>query len=299
MNETAQRAHYVLPAANFFEQDDLYITFPDHFPYPFAQWSHKVVEPPKMTRAQWEIFLRLSRHMRIPVLNQRALDLLFRAGDLLGKMTGNPGRFSFDPKNYYKLLLGMMGKVKFSQLMKNPHGVKAGDIKFGAALRKLATPSRKIDVAPRDFINEMARAVPILKMSKQMPFILISGERSPHTKNTSLRGLRSLMEKQSENFARINSEDASSLSIREGATVEISTDKGSLKIRARVTDQIRKGVISIGHGWGRKLSHPDMQRTGEEQGVNVNLLTDDSRLDPLVGMPIYNSIPCRVRKCTG
>jgi formate dehydrogenase len=299
MNETAQRAHYVLPAANFFEQDDLYITFPDHFPYPFAQWSHKVVEPPEMTRAQWEIFLDLSRHMRIPILNQRTLDLLFRAGNLLGKMTGNPGRFSFDPKNYYKLLLGMMGKIKFYELMKNPHGVKAGDIVFGAALRKLATPSRKIDVAPCDFINEMVRALPILKMSKQMPFILISGERSPHTKNTNLRGLTSLLDKQPENFARINSEDAASLSIHDGDTLEISTDKGTVKIKAMITDKIRKGVISIGHGWGRKPFHPDMPRAGKQEGVNVNLLTDDSRLEPLVGMPIYNSIPCRVRKCAG
>ena len=30
MNETAQKADFVLPATNFFEKDDLYIIFPDH-----------------------------------------------------------------------------------------------------------------------------------------------------------------------------------------------------------------------------------------------------------------------------
>lgn len=295
MNETAQRAHYILPTANFLEKDDLYITFPDHFPCPFAQWSHKVVEPPFEAMAEWEIFRDLSRCMCLPILNQRPLDLIFKLGDMVGRMIGRPGACSFTPPNYYSLLLGLMGKVKFRRLMSNPHGIKAGEIQFGAALRRLATPSHKVEVAPREFAEEIAKAVAV-SCTDKFPFRLITGERSPHTKNTNLRGVGALTKNQSENFARINSQDAASLSVREGDMVVVSTANGSLEIQARVTDDIRKGVISIGHGWGRKLCHPDSTHVSEPHGVNANVLTGDASLDALSGMPVYNSLPCSIQK---
>ncbi|MBI4830987.1 MAG: molybdopterin-dependent oxidoreductase, partial [Candidatus Lindowbacteria bacterium] len=273
MNETAQIAHFILPAANFFEKDDLYITFPDHFPQPFAQWSHKVVEPPEEARAEWEIFRDLSRRMGVPILNQWPLDIMFRLGESLGKAAGQSHRFGFNPKNYYRMLLGMMSKVKFSMLMTNPHGVSAGKVDSGVALRRMATPSRKIELAPQEFVAAIAKANPP-PVEQRAPFILISGERSPHTKNTNLRGLKSLTSRQRENFVRINPEDAASLSIVDADIVEISTARGSLKIKAKVDDSVRRGVVSIGHGWGRRVFHPDSKDASEEQGENVNQLTD-------------------------
>jgi formate dehydrogenase len=296
MNETAQKADFVLPAASFFEKDDLFILFPDHFPHPFAQWKHKVVDPPDEVKPEWEIFRDLSRHMGVPILNQWPMELLFRAGEGIGRMIGKAERFSFDPKNYYKLLLGALGKVKFRTLMKNPHGVKVGDIQFGAALKRMATPSKKIDLAPHDFVEALRRATTLPKPSERFPFILITGERSPHTKNTQLRGVNSLTKKQSGNSLRISSEDAASLSVDDGDLVEVSTPRGAAAVRASVTVDIRPGVVSLTHGWGRRLFHPETQPTAEEQGTSANLLTDDEDLDCLSGMPVFNAIPCSVRR---
>ena len=72
MNETSQKADYVLPVANFFEKDDIYLTFPDHLPYPFAQWSHKVVDPPGEAKAEWEILGELSRSREAGAERRRA-----------------------------------------------------------------------------------------------------------------------------------------------------------------------------------------------------------------------------------
>jgi formate dehydrogenase len=296
MNETAQKADFVLPATNFFEKDDLYIIFPDHFPYPFAQWKHKVVEPPDEVKPEWEIFRDLSRHMGVPVLNQWPMELMFRGGEALGKMLGTPDRFAFDPRNYYRLLLSALGKVKFGKLMKNPHGVKAGEIRFGAALKRMATPSKKIEVAPADFVEELKRVDPPAEHPEQFPLLLITGERSPHTKNTQLRGVKSLTKKQSGNSLRINTADAASASIQDGDMAEVVTENGTATVRAHVTEDIRPGVVSLTHGWGRRLFHPETQTSPEQQGTNANLLTDDENLDELCGMPVYNSIPCTVRR---
>ena len=60
-----------------------------------------------------------------------------------------------------------------------------------------------------------------------------------------------------------------------------------------MTTHIRKGVDSMSHGWGRLIMHPE--KNGMElQGANANELTDDMELDPVVGMPTYNAIPCSI-----
>jgi anaerobic selenocysteine-containing dehydrogenase len=102
--------------------------------------------------------------------------------------------------------------------------------------------------------------------------------------------------RQTGTFLRINQQDADALSISDGAVVEVSTRSGSAEVPARVTTDIRPGVVSMPHGWGRKLFHPEIQTDVEVHGVSDNLLTDDVELDTLTGMPIYNAIPCAVRR---
>lgn len=189
-----------------------------------------------------------------------------------------------------------MGKVKFGKLMRNPHGIKAADIRFGAALKRMATRSKKLDVAPDDFVKALKQVAAPPERSEQFPLILITGERSPHTKNTQLRGVARLTKRQSGNALRISAEDAASVSVSDGDLVEVSTSHGATSVVTMVTNDIRPGVVSLQHGWGRRLFHPEEQPATEQQGVSANLLTGDENLDPLSGMPRFNAIPCAVRR---
>jgi len=274
MNETSQKADYVLPVANFFEKDDIYLTFPDHLPYPFAQWSHKVVDPPGEARAEWEILGELSRHVKQEPTTEAA----------------------FEPKKTFGMMLPALGKIDFQELMDSPHGLKLDDIEFGAALKRISTESGKLDVAPADFVAALQQVSPPPKHSERFPLLLLTGERTPHTKTTNFRSARRLTARQSGAFLRISSEDAAALSISDADLVEVSTPSGRALVPAKVTDDIRPGVVSMPHGWGRKLFHPEAQTEVRLQGESDNLLTDDVELDALTGMPIYNSIPCSVRK---
>jgi anaerobic selenocysteine-containing dehydrogenase len=274
MNETSQIADYVLPAANFFEKDDIYLTFPDHLPYPFAQWSHKVVDPPGEARAEWEILGGLSRSMK-----EQA-----------------PEGESFEPKRTFGMMLPALGQIDFQELLDSPHGLKLRDVEFGAALDKIATPSGKVDVAPADLVAALQAVDPPRTGPEQFPLLLLTGERTPHTKTTNFRGARRLTARQSGTFLRISSRDAAALSVSDGDRVEVSTRSGSVTLPARVTSDIRPGVVSMPHGWGRRLFHPEVRTEVEIQGVSDNSLTDDAELDALTGMPIYNSIPCCVRR---
>ena len=277
MNETSQKADYVLPAANFFEKDDIYLTFPDHLPYPFAQWSPRVVDPPGEAKAEWEILGDLARSTK-------------REPETEG---------SFEPKRTFGMLLPALGKIDFQELMNSPHGLKLGEVEFGAALTRISTPSGKVNVAPADFVTALQNARAPGKSSERHPLLLLTGERTPHTKTTNFRSAKRLTARQRGAFLRISAEDAAALSISDGDMVEVSTPTGSAEVPAKVTSNIRPGVVSMPHGWGRRLFHPETKTQVELQGASDNLLTDTAELDVFTGMPIYNSIQCSVRRVAG
>ena len=58
---------------------------------------------------------------------------------------------------------------------------------------------------------------------------------------------------------------------------------GALEIRAKVVDEeeILRGVLQITHGWDE---------------ANVNLITNDSIIDPVSGFPLLKSVPVKIEK---
>ena len=52
-------------------------------------------------------------------------------------------------------------------------------------------------------------------------------------------------------------------------------------MKARGTGDIVSGVVNLPHGWAT---------------ANVNLLTTETPGDPISGVPLLKSIPCRLRK---
>ncbi len=83
-------------------------------------------------------------------------------------------------------------------------------------------------------------------------------------------------------LADINPVDARARGLRSGDRVIISSSRGSIKMKANVTDTILAGVVSIPHHWA-----------GE---ANANTLVDDKNLDPVSGFPPFKSLLCQVKK---
>jgi len=294
MNETAQEADFFLPATHFFEADDLYITFPEHQPYPFAQWTPKLIEPPGEAKAPWDIFRNLSRTMNVPFLNDPFLNALFKFGESIEKWFKKPGKLTPTPENYYRILSFLLGKFRFSKLMSSPHGLKAGEIRFGKAIKKMG----KIDLSPKEFVDAFRKVEVPVTSTIDYPFTLISNERLMRSKCTNLRGLSALTSKVKDNFIRIHPQDAESAKIEDGKNVRVETKNGAVVVRAKIDFKIRQGVVSIPPGWGRDLMHPDKEGA-VTVGANANLLTDDENLDSLTGMPRYNAIPCSLKSYRG
>jgi anaerobic selenocysteine-containing dehydrogenase len=96
-----------------------------------------------------------------------------------------------------------------------------------------------------------------------------------HSQFRNIPRLRKLMP---DPLVDINPADAAPRGIKSGNLVSISTPRGSIKMKARVTDAILAGVVSLPHMW-----------PGD---ANVNALVNDRTLDPISGF-----IPCKSQLC--
>ena len=85
-----------------------------------------------------------------------------------------------------------------------------------------------------------------------------------------------------EPLVEINPSDAEPRGIESGDTVIIKSPRGSIRLKAGVTDTILPGMVMVPHQW-----------PGE---ANVNLLIDDQNLDPISGFAPFKSQLCQVTK---
>ena len=88
----------------------------------------------------------------------------------------------------------------------------------------------------------------------------------------------------------INSTDATARGIRDGDTVVVFNDRGSMQREARVTERVPAGVLALPQGpWFEP--EPD----GLDRGGSVNVLTCDD-IDRLGGSGTYNSVLVEIKK---
>jgi anaerobic selenocysteine-containing dehydrogenase len=74
---------------------------------------------------------------------------------------------------------------------------------------------------------------------------------------------------------------AKQLGISDGDMVKGETLRGSITIKAKVTEYIHPDVVSIPLGW---------------ENPNVNVLTSYEGRDPITEYPAFKSILCRVKR---
>ena len=98
------------------------------------------------------------------------------------------------------------------------------------------------------------------------------------------------------NRALIHPADAEALSIADGDQIEIGTDQGAVRLLARLTDEVRPGVVAVPHGWGHKGA--PVQRAAALPGANINEVIPGghANLEPVSGMAIMMGHEVQVRR---
>lgn len=126
--------------------------------------------------------------------------------------------------------------------------------------------------------------------AKRYPLVFNSGARPQTDFRSQHHGIEGLVKDNPEPLAEINIEDAEERGISSGDLVRVTTPRGSVTFRARVTADITKGAIECMFGGGTPVGPKAWQ------DWNVNELTDLNNYDRISGFPVYKALLCDVEK---
>jgi len=291
VNETNRHADYVLPAATFYERDDLPLAFLGFYTTPFVQYTDEVVPPAGEAREEWEVIDAISRRIGIAPYSAHELRRLGELGIRL------------KPKQILSLLLrtgpggdlyGLRrGGLNLKKLLKAPSGiVTEPHIPTGVLREKVRHPDHRVRLDPPQILSELQRIRTADGAGPEFPLLLI-GLRELRSHNSWMHNAPLLMRGGREHAARINAADADEHGLVDGGRVRIHSNAGSLEVGVKVTDEMTPGTVALPHGWGHRGGWQVANAAG---GANSNLLASAAPedLEPLAGMAFLNGIPVRL-----
>jgi anaerobic selenocysteine-containing dehydrogenase len=263
VTDTAAYADIVLPATMAGEHDDMMFSW-GHF---YLTINEQAIAPCGEAKSNAEIFRRLAAAMGFE-------DPQFKMGDMelaehylkwdAPQMAGIDMEY-FRRHGYFHLAVGTpddrvphangnfptpSGKVEF--LVKDAKNFVASAFRMGYEDMQSGEPVDPLPgyVPPR----ESAETNP--RLAERYPLNVIS-PKSHGFLNSCYANEKHKIKGQGEQFVMISPKDAATRSIREGDPVRVYNDRGDFEGLARVTDDVREGVIVATLGYWRSLNRSD------------------------------------------
>jgi anaerobic selenocysteine-containing dehydrogenase len=163
-------------------------------------------------------------------------------------------------------------------------GAPAGTARFAAG--GFGTPSGKVEFysaeAAAAGLGPLPDYIPPLEdtrseLAKRFPLAMISPP-ARHFLNSSFVNVTSLRAAEGEPCLDIHPDDARARGVADESYVRVFNDRGSLTLRARVTDRARRGVVVALSVWWKKLAR---------DGKNANELTRSDALTDMGKAPLF------------
>lgn len=275
MTPTAALADYVLPAALWPEVNQIV-----EMPYVVenAVLAQQKVAQVGECRQDEDIMIDLARRLGLPGSEEDLEGILGQRLEPLGVgFEGLKERYGIFPPHRYR---------KFED-------------------KGFRTPSRKVELYCKalerlgydplpSFKPTRGSASGISGNAKDYPYMLTTGARRRHFFHSEGRQIKSLRRRQPEPIVEMHPDTALRHEIQDGDWVRVSSPCGSVRMKARITADMLKDVISVDHGWWFP------ERGGAEYGLwesNANVLTSSAPpYDPAFGSYQLRGLACNVCK---
>ncbi|RLI05686.1 formate dehydrogenase [Candidatus Bathyarchaeota archaeon] len=267
MTRTAELADIVLPAATSFEKTGL--TAYPAARTPFVLLEQKVIEPIGEAWPDWKFWFELGR--KLGYKEEFVWEDVEEAIDEQIKPSG----------------------LTVDQLKKGPVFLPVTYKKYEE--KGFNTPSKKVEfyskLLEKYGYNPLPTYVeppetPISKpdLAKRYPLMGVCWPRDVyvHTQHRNIPWLRMF---EPEPSVRINPKDAEKRGIKDGDLVEASSPRGSIKVKAIITERVPEGLVAFVWGWGETDPEADLNR-----------LTNDADRDPIAGSTSNKLFLCEIRK---
>ncbi len=125
--------------------------------------------------------------------------------------------------------------------------------------------------------------------------MLLIGRRHLRSNNSWMHNLPALVKGKDRCTLHIHPDDAQRLGLDDGGRALVSSAAGRIEAPVELTDGIMPGVVSIPHGWGHDAPGVRMRVASKHAGVNSNVLTDETKVDPVSGNAVLNGIPVELQ----
>ena len=146
-----------------------------------------------------------------------------------------------------------------------------------------------VDVAPQPILDDLPRMAAAMQRSSDG--LTLIGRRDLRSNNSWMHNVEVLVKGKPRCVLHVHPDDASEIGLVDGGLAKVSSRVGAVVVPVEVTDGIRRGVVSLPHGWGHDLPGAELDVAAQHAGVNVNLLTDDEAVDALTGTAVLNGVP--------
>ncbi|MFC6998119.1 nitrate reductase [Rufibacter roseus] len=264
--ETLQYADVILPAAAWAEKEGTMTNSERRISY-----LNKVLDPPAEALPDAEIICRFAQHM-----GYKGFDFANAAAIYQEHVQLTVGT-NIDITGLNYEVLKEKGTVQWPYKL----GVTGNGTHRLFTDKKFYTPSAKaiIHAAPDEFRSE--------KPSPDFPLILTTGRIRDQWHTMSKTGKVNKLKKHiGQAFLEIHPLDADVLGIKEEDIVLVSSQRGEVRVKAKLSAAIKQGVVFLPMHWGKILGS-DLNR--------ANNVTNDL-LDPISKEPDFKYCAVRVEK---
>lgn len=268
--ETAELADLVLPAASYLERTE-------------PEWFKSDVWLPILTYRQ-----------KCATVGEALPDTQIMIK--LGRALGFTDEFPTEDIEYYIDADLAPSGITAAQLRETPNGVVFGQVEYEkfkkvgfrspggkANIWSEALEANGFDPLP-SWIEpaESQRSKP--ELAKEFPSVCFTGRSGPMYVHEQRRTIPWLREMQPEAYLWLNSAWAREMGIEDGELVEVSSPRGSIRIKAELTTIIKPGWLYVPGGW---------------KDQNYNVLGIDDELCPISSQANYTMCLGRVDKISG
>ncbi len=321
LNETTRHAHVLLPPPRSLTRPHY-----DHLLYQFAvrsvaNWSDPVFELDVDERHEWDTLLRLGAvlsgsgtevdveeldeaaargRLESAVRSRRSLVFGRNVDELLALCGAERG-----PARLIDITLRLgrfgdgfgarAGGLTLALLRANPHGIDFGPL-IPRLDHALTTPSGRVELAPSALLDDLTRfrsstmtSGAIAMSERSSSALQLIGRRDLRSNNSWMHNVTVLVKGKPRCTLQIHPDDAALRNIRDGESVRVASSVGAIEVNAAVTDVVRRGVVSLPHGWGHHRDGARIAVASANAGASFNDLVDSSLIDPHSGNAALNS----------
>jgi anaerobic selenocysteine-containing dehydrogenase len=279
---TSRHANVILPAVPNVQSDHYELVFYSLAVRNVTKFSQPSIQTTDGGMMDWEILVALGERIAArkglpiePTISPaEMIDFALQNGHY-GKANGHPAELSLEKLNAA------------------PHGIDLGPLQSRMP-DCLQTEDKRIHCAPPELVQDLERLETDLFAKPVTDDLMLIGRRHVRSKNTQTQNCQRLMRGPNLCTLLMHPDDLALRELYDGDVVRVTSKVGEACLPVTSTEDITPGVVSIPHGFDHGREGVRLSVSAQYAAVSVNDLTDDSRVDLVTGMPVFNGVPVTV-----